>query len=104
MKRTKKLLALVLAMVMAFTTLVLPAAAHGDEGVMPLYVVRECPNCRGTVREGATVITPSQMVVTDCDLKPYPHTHYVYLEETPYYCTSCPYSGTYSMTYMGPCK
>lgn len=47
MKRTKKLLALVLALAMAFTTLVIPAAAHGDEdeGIMPLYEVGRCPKC-----------------------------------------------------------
>ena len=51
MKRTKKLLALVLAMMMAFTALVLPAAAHGDEdnGVMPLHEVISCPICRNSV-------------------------------------------------------
>ena len=51
MKRTKRMLALVLAMMMAFSMLAIPAAAHGDEdeGIMPLYDIIPCPspNCNG---------------------------------------------------------
>lgn len=64
MKRTKKMLALVLAMVMAFSLLAVTAAAYGaeehehecaacseDEGVMPRGAVRPCTreNCDGTM-------------------------------------------------------
>lgn len=47
MKRTKKLLALALALMMAFSCMAMPAMAHGDEdeGIMPLYEVHVCPKC-----------------------------------------------------------
>lgn len=45
MKRTKKLLALALAMMMALSCMAMPAMAHGDEdeGIMPLYEESTCP-------------------------------------------------------------
>ncbi len=59
MKRTKRLLALVLAMMMAFAMLAMPAAAHGDEdeGIMPLGITRRCtePGCSGTVSRYSTL-------------------------------------------------
>ena len=47
MKRIKRLLALALAMMMAFAMMAIPAAAHGeeDEGIMPLYEVGPCTIC-----------------------------------------------------------
>lgn len=73
MKRTKKMLALVLAMVMAFSLLAVTAAAYGaeehehecaacseDEGVMPLGPVGPqgppCPVCGGTTEWRTTGI------------------------------------------------
>ncbi|MBD5170329.1 MAG: hypothetical protein HDT20_09490 [Oscillibacter sp.] len=49
MKRTKKLLALVMAMVMAFSCMTMPAMAHGheDDGIMPLVERIRCPQCGG---------------------------------------------------------
>lgn len=72
MKRTKRMLALVLAMMMAFAMLAIPAAAHGDEdeGIMPLYEVGICPYCN----ESKTVVNRDH----------YTHT----------YATTCKNSGT----------
>lgn len=60
MKKTKKMLALVLALVMAFAMMAVTASAFdaeehnhecaaccADEGVMPLYVALKCPLCNG---------------------------------------------------------
>lgn len=47
MKKTRELLALALAMMMALSCMVMPAMAAGDEdeGIMPLYEVGRCPYC-----------------------------------------------------------
>lgn len=47
MNKTKKFFALALALMMAFTTLVLPAAAAApeDEGIMPLGRMAYCSKC-----------------------------------------------------------
>lgn len=49
MKKTRKLLALVLAMVMAFSCMVMPAMAHDhdDEGIMPMIERTICSRCGG---------------------------------------------------------
>lgn len=60
MKKTKRLLALVLAMMMAFAIMAVTASAYDaeehshecaacceDEGIMPLYVALKCPRCNG---------------------------------------------------------
>ena len=60
MKKTKRMLALVLAMMMAFAIMAVTASAYEaeehshecaacseDEGVMPLYVALKCPRCNG---------------------------------------------------------
>lgn len=49
MKKMKKLLALVLAMMMAFSCMAMPTMAHGhdDEGIMPLVERTVCPRCGG---------------------------------------------------------
>ena len=69
MKRTKKLLALVLAMMMAFSIMAVTAAAHGDEdeGVMPLGLEVQCPNpnCRQSlIQETMTLEGP--VVIFTC--------------------------------------
>ncbi len=49
MKKTKKLAALVLAMVMAFSCMTVPAMAHGheDAGIVPMIQRIPCPKCKG---------------------------------------------------------
>ena len=95
MKRTKKLLALVLAMMMAFTTLVLPAAAHGseDEGVMPLSLQRPCtePYCSGTVTSRTETRYTRTEFRNGCDKCSYSHYHKVPYSVDIEECNSCPY-------------
>ena len=70
MKRTKRLLALVLAMMMALSIMAVTAAAYDaeehnhecaacceDEGIMPLGITRRCtePGCSGTVSRYSTL-------------------------------------------------
>lgn len=45
MKRTKKLLALALALMMALSCMAMPAMAAGDDGIMPLKPVYRCEAC-----------------------------------------------------------
>lgn len=49
MKKTKKLAALVLAMAMVFSCMVMPAMAHDhdDEGIMPMIERAICSRCGG---------------------------------------------------------
>ena len=52
MKRSKKLLALVLALMLSFSCMAMPAMAHShdDGGIMPVYEVGTCPWCGGVAR------------------------------------------------------
>lgn len=93
MKRMKKLLALVLAMMMAFSTLAMPTMAHeaGEEGIMPLYEVAHCPECydgRVIILNSTTKIgTP--YISTPCiygDPMPMGHSH---RDETTVYTYEC---------------
>lgn len=46
MKTMKRIVTLALALMMAFSTLVMPAmAANEDEGIMPHVGGHDCPNC-----------------------------------------------------------
>ena len=89
MKRTKKLLALVLAMMMAFSIMAVTAAAHGDEGVMPLYDVARC-SCGGTVTRTSTPIGSYKGQVTGCDShRAVSHTHNYVVMHNHTQCDSC---------------
>ncbi len=108
MKRTKKLLALVLALMMAFSCMAMPAMAHGDgdEGIMPLAAVRPCtePNCSGTVT--FRTVTRYLDWETTCDKCSYRHMHRVpYLADIEY-CDSCSYRAElnfYGYDFPGVC-
>ncbi|MDE7218129.1 MAG: hypothetical protein K2O45_00660 [Oscillospiraceae bacterium] len=108
MKKTRKLLALVLALMMAFSCMVMPAMAHGDEdeGIMLLPAVRPCTesNCSGVVT--MRTITRYMQWETTCKDCNYPHMHRVpYLVDIEY-CDSCSYSAElkfYGHDFPGVC-
>ena len=98
MKRTKKLLALVLALMMALSCMAMPAMAHGDgdEGIMPLYEVVHCPDCGESARVTRKHTGPQAIPSFDCNNAPFEHPHYaedVYEVRTT--CMYCPYDETY---------
>ncbi len=95
MKRTKRLLALVLAMMMAFAMLAMPAAAHGDEdeGIMPLGLEIPCPkpDCgQSLIQE--TIRLPGAIVKFTCPTCRYNHETPSVNVYTRAVCTSCPYA------------
>lgn len=92
MKKFKKPLALILALMMAFSAMVIPAgAADEDEGIMPYPAARPCsnPNCGGSVSPYSTV--ESDTKYQTCSLCSYSHPHSV--KYRCYYegCSSCSY-------------
>ncbi len=93
MKRTKRLLALVLAMMMAFAMLAMPAAAHGDEdeGIMPLVTVRKCtePNCTGKVTR--RTVTRYMTEMRTCEYCSIRHRHDIPYTVDTDECDTCSY-------------
>lgn len=80
MKRTKKLLAMALALMMAFSCMAMPAMAAGeDEGIMPLGEHMQCLLCG---RDIAIVIEPqyhyNEAYATTCSRSSTKHTHVPY--------------------------
>lgn len=70
MKQMKKLAALVLAMVMAFSCMVVPAMAAGDEGegIMPRKPVYTCAECGGYAEMSTSERTGSMQVESCSDV------------------------------------
>lgn len=78
MKKTKKLLAMVLAMMMALSCMAMPAAAAHDDGhdhdcavcsedgIQPRVVVIPCPNCGGSATLCKDPITQEQYFKCRC--------------------------------------
>ena len=102
MKKMKKLAALVLAMVMAFSCMMMPAMAHGhdDEGIMPMKPWMKCPEC-GTGCEAHNI--PGLIDYPEgCKTTPWPHSHACYFKDS----FTCPTHGTflYGLAVETPCS
>ena len=90
MKRTKKMLALFLAMVMAFSTLVIPAMAAGDDGgIMPRRPVMDCPKCGKSVEYNVSSVKIVDEWLDKCPKLNAPHWHEV---TTTLYSYACGHS------------
>lgn len=99
MKKTKRLLALVLAMMMAFSLLAMPAMAAGDdEGIMPLYEESTCPKHGVMERVSITTSKKTDEVMHNGTL----HNH---TTTTTKYTYACGYTHTVTSTHCdGPVK
>lgn len=95
MKLTKKLAALVLAMMMALSVMAMPAAAYGgDSGVMPLgTAVRTCSECGRSV-SAQTSTERSPKTVNSCSASSSAHTHTVTKTTYTFNCSCGAYLGT----------
>ena len=94
MKRTKKLLALLLALAMAFTTLVMPAlAVDEDEGIMPLGGSGYCSDCGAEVELHVSTRGPTAINASPHDNVAIRHIHEVTVWVEHYHCTACGYDG-----------
>ena len=84
MKKTRnRLLALALALMLSLSCMAMPAMAHGDEGIMPLYEVGMCPYCGVSGR--VTRESYTHTYKTGCDEYPFSHkhtTHYYFIDFT----------------------
>lgn len=94
MKKTKKLAALFLALMMAFSLMAVTAAAYSAEaydGIMPLGAKRECtqPDCSGTV--SLRTVTRYMNWETTCEKCSYRHLHRVPYTVDIEDCDSCSY-------------
>lgn len=101
MKRTKKLLAMALAVMMAFSCMAMPAMAHGDEdeGIMPLRPMAVCPYCN---RSCEVQNLPGMVWYENgCPKYPWPHGHECYFRDS----FTCPDHGTfYGPAVETPCE
>ena len=94
MKLTKKLAALVLAMMMALSVMAMPAAAYGgDSGVMPLGGVRTCP-CGKSVSAYTYTQETDRWSVDSCSKKDSVHDHVDLTTYDEYNCSCGQYLGT----------
>lgn len=94
MKKTKRLLALVLAMMMAFSLLAMPAMAAGDdEGIMPLIEHSHCPKCGAAGAHGTKVDTEDTRIQADspCGTEGTPkvHSHCIRYDIEEWECPDC---------------
>ena len=106
MKRTKRLLALVLAMMMAFSMMAIPAAAHG-EAVSPAGVVTRCPECGANTYEEIDELDGAPKIVFGCIYKEGRHEHPSTITYVRAKCSSCTYAtnwGYRSTSYTCPWK
>lgn len=95
MNLTKKLAALVLAMMMALSVMAMPAAAYGgDSGVMPLGGVRTCPECGRSVSAYTHTEETDRWTVSSCSRKTYAHDHADLTTYDDYNCSCGRYLGT----------
>lgn len=109
MKKTKKMLALVLAMVMAFAMLAVTASAYDveehdhecaacceDEGIMLLGEVVPCPkpNCNGVCDTTRYHEDTNQYIASSCDglNQPMAHWHCLRTFYVQTVCRSCSYN------------
>ena len=101
MKKARKLAALVLALMVAFSCMSMPAMAHEDEddGIMPLYEAVLCPKCRGEAHvrrwyEDGEIYWPP----ANCSKSILAHLHlydHAYVVRT--FCMDCDYDVTVYM-------
>lgn len=96
MKKTRKLLALVLAMLMAFSCMAMPAMAHeNDEGIMqrgPVYKCTQCHNGSVSTYQFRDTVT----VYRTCRSCSYMHPHAVTYLCTHEACNNCTYDAEVS--------
>lgn len=91
MKKFKKPLALILALMMAFSAMVIPAgAADEDEGIMPLGPAMRCP-CGGTISlYYGTPYTTYENYPAGCSAHPGEgHFHELRCRDEYYRCDTC---------------
>ena len=104
MKKTKKLFALALALMVAFSTLVMPAmAADEDYGIMPLRPVIQCEVCYGSSPRISLTEekSPSDAYrVNSCPSLNEAHTHVPYRTVEVYQCERCGHKQTYRSGYI----
>ena len=91
MKRTKKLFALALALLVAFSTLVTPAMAAGEDGIMPMVGGHDCPSCAIGYATSYTR-TETDEVHTPCYVCEYAHLHEKTYRRTYDSCNRCSYN------------
>lgn len=95
MKKAKRILSLVLAVMLVMSVFVLPASAAAPEDeVEPCYVVDFCPRCGGSCQR-TRVEDPfeyAQKYVESCEGYGLSHTHYIMAY---YDRIDCPTCGTF---------
>ncbi len=105
MKKTRKLLALVLAMMMAFSCMAMPAMAAGDEGegIMPRKPVYTCAECGGYA-EMRTSERTADLPVEGCNLKPNTHHYHDAIIVTKTITCVNGHSSSNETVYLGACR
>ena len=104
MKLTKKLLALVLALMMAFSTLVMPAMAAENDEIMPRKPAYLCSYCNGAAEMRTRPGTYPEVYWTGCSKASGSHQHTVYTEEEELVCLQTGICGKIELLSITPIK
>lgn len=96
--KTKRIVASLLALMLAVSVITISAYAEGDEGIEPYGPVVSCPRCGNGAAEllsswKETTLTP----VSGCNSLVTPHNHDITREYNKYDCRSC---GIYTISYV----
>lgn len=107
MKKTKKLAALFLALMMALSCMVMPAMAAGededDEGIMLLGAVKPCQNCGEMVEIIIQEIGPSIVDAAPHGNVEIWHKHEILARYESYHCFACEHEMHHSRTILIAC-
>lgn len=104
MKKTKKLAALFLALMMALSCMAMPAMAAGeDDGIMPLGAVKPCQNCGEMVEIIIQEIGPSIVDAAPHGNVEIWHKHEILARYESYHCFACGDEMHHSRTILIAC-
>lgn len=99
MTKIKKRLALMMALVMAMTTLILPAsAANVEDEVVPCAVTRFCSTCGGDVTQRRLLVATRKVDVSSCNKSSSEHDHTLNTYDVYDTCVNCGTTYCYTTT------
>lgn len=96
--KTKRIVALLLALMLAVSVITISAYAEGDEGIEPYGPVVSCPRCgNGAAELLSTWYETTEETVSGCSGLYTPHKHRITREKSKYDCRSC---GVHTVSYV----
>lgn len=97
--KTKRIVALLLALMLAVSVITISAYAEGDDGIEPYGQVIQCPKCGygGAVLDYTETIDHPYEPVSGCNNIHHSHTHHIIWTVDHYSCKNC---GSFTQKYV----